>query len=641
MIFLTRSEPFDQHVGQHERDVEDISSQQASLDSNLETQLFDYARLKQNEVDMPFALEKAAYIFHLQAKYSLLELRLERLRKQHDAVHSLQKKGTELVRKCLEHIDISQDDIAARKEKMEKAVLEQKELVIVVQKEMNALDNNLLRYEVQLEAVEKKIVSEKKKYEGKKPFLKVEAKRIAAFSDTVSIKRCALEQKKIKKKTSTLKASFLYYQIRHYAGQKDGVAGGNIQYWIEKQEYLNEIYTAIKEEILLLSRQKNQIQQNLLLITNESEVAEGRKTKKSLASFKQHLIEQQNLLDSTISSLLENQENIKSLTEEIDWYLELLRQDMPWYENFSVYFEKNFRKSWETSLSIIHFPFLSFSKIEITIAFILKFIFLLIFGLLALRLVRRKIMSVLRKKTRLSYGSVTSVTTLGYYFAVVFVFFIILNTMDVDLTQLTVIFGALGIGIGFGLQTIMNNFISGIILLAEQIIRTGDIVHLESGVTGEVKKVAIRSTIIRTVDGDDIIVPNSEFVAGRVNTWTHKDNWRRITVPFGVSYDSDPAEIVRLAEETAREVKITREDGAHPVRVFFEGYGESSLDFSIKVWCRLFHLQAITGLRSEYYFVLFRKFKEAGIEIPFPQRDLHLRSVSPNAAQVFSSSNGK
>ncbi|MCI5167312.1 MAG: hypothetical protein D3903_14760 [Candidatus Electrothrix sp. GM3_4] len=307
-------------------------------------------------MDMPFALEKVAYIFHLQAKYSLLELRQEKLRKQHDAVHSLQKKGTELVRKCLDHIDISQDDIAARKEKMEKDVLEQKELLIAVQKEMNALDNNLLRYEVQLESVEKKIVSEKKKYEGKKPFLKVEAKRIAAFSDTVAIKRCALEQKKIKKKTSTLKASFLYYQIRHYAGQKDGEAGDNIQYWIEKQEDLNEIYTAIKEEVLLFSRQKNQIQQNLLLTTNKSEVAEDRKTKKSLASFKQHLVEQQNLLDITISSLLENQENIKALTEEVDWYLELLRQDMPWYENFSVYFEKNFRKSWETSLSIIHFP---------------------------------------------------------------------------------------------------------------------------------------------------------------------------------------------------------------------------------------------------------------------------------------------
>ncbi|MCI5146730.1 MAG: hypothetical protein D3923_14695, partial [Candidatus Electrothrix sp. AR3] len=514
------------------------------------TQLFDYARLKQEEVDLPFALEKAAYIFHLQAKYSLLELRQEKLKKQHDAVHSLQKKGIELVRKCLKHIDISQDDIAARKEKMEKSALEQKKLLLSVQKEMNALDNNLLRYEVQLETVEKKIASEKKKHKGKKPFLKVEAKRIAAFSDTVAIKRCALEQKKIKQKTNALKAAFLYYQIRHYAGQKDGEDGDNIQYWIEKQEDLNGIYTAIKEEVLLLSRQKNQIQQKLLLTTDESEVAEDRKTKKSLALFKQHLVEQQDLLDSNISSLLENQENIKSLTEEIDWYLELLRQEMPWYENFSVYFEKNFRKSWETSLSIIHSPLLSFSKIEISIAFILKFIFLLILGLLVLRLVRGKIMSVLRKKTRLSYGSVTSLTTLGYYLAVVFVFFIILNMMGVDLTQLTVIFGALGIGIGFGLQTIMNNFISGIILLAEQVIRTGDIVHLESGVTGEVKKVAIRSTIIRTVDGDDIIVPNSEFVAGRVNTWTYKDNWRRITVPFGVSYDSDPAEVVRLAEET-------------------------------------------------------------------------------------------
>ena len=226
-------------------------------------------------------------------------------------------------------------------------------------------------------------------------------------------------------------------------------------------------------------------------------------------------------------------------------------------------------------------------------------------------------------------------TTLGYYLAVVPFFFFILSMIGVNLTQLTVIFGALGIGIGFGLQTIMNNFISGIILLAERAIRTGDIVNLESGVTGEVKKVAIRSTIIRTVNGDDIIVPNAEFVSGRVNTWTYNDDWRRLTVPFGVSYDSDPDEIVRLATEAAREVDITREDKDHPIRVFFEGYGESSLDFSIRVWCRIYQLRAFSGLRSDYYFALFRKLKEAGITIPFPQRDLHLRSVSRDAAEAL------
>lgn len=201
--------------------------------------------------------------------------------------------------------------------------------------------------------------------------------------------------------------------------------------------------------------------------------------------------------------------------------------------------------------------------------------------------------------------------------------------MGVNLSQLTVIFGALGVGIGFGLQTIANNFISGIILLTEQVIKSGDIINLENGVTGEVKKVAIRSTIIRTVNGDDVIVPNSELVSNKVNTWTYGDDWRRLTIPFGVSYASDPDEIVRLALEAAREVEITREDVSHPVCIFFEGYGDNSLDFSIKVWCRMFQLRALSGLRSDYYFSLFKKLKKAGIEIPFPQRDLHLQSISP------------
>ncbi|MEA3224133.1 MAG: mechanosensitive ion channel, partial [Thermodesulfobacteriota bacterium] len=138
-----------------------------------------------------------------------------------------------------------------------------------------------------------------------------------------------------------------------------------------------------------------------------------------------------------------------------------------------------------------------------------------------------------------------------------------------------------------------------------------------------------------TFNGDDIIVPNSEFVSGRVNSWTYGDDWRRLNIPFGVSYDSDPDEIVKLATEAAREVEITAEDRDHPIRIFFEGYGESSLDFSIRVWCRMTRLRIHSGLVSDYYFVLFRKLKEAGVVIPFPQQDLHLQSVSPEFSTIF------
>ena len=186
-----------------------------------------------------------------------------------------------------------------------------------------------------------------------------------------------------------------------------------------------------------------------------------------------------------------------------------------------------------------------------------------------------------------------------------------------------------------GLQTISNNFVSGIILLTEQTIQVGDYVELQTGVTGEVRKISIRATVVRTFDGEDVIVPNSELVSSRVNTWTYEDNWRRLKVPFGVSYDSDPAEVVRLAEEAAREVKVTKEDSAHPLRIFFEGFGNNSLDFSIRPWCWMHQINAQTGMISDYYFALFRKFKEAGIAIPFPQTDLHLKSISPEVLAIL------
>ncbi|MCW5198863.1 mechanosensitive ion channel, partial [Desulfobulbus sp. F3] len=159
---------------------------------------------------------------------------------------------------------------------------------------------------------------------------------------------------------------------------------------------------------------------------------------------------------------------------------------------------------------------------------------------------------VLEKKTRLTTGSAASIITLGYYAASTLVFFIILNTIGINLAQITVVFGALGIGIGFGLQKITNNFISCIIILTEQVVETGYVVNLWNYLTGEIQKIAIRFTVIGTMNGYDVIVPNSEFVSGRVNSCTYTDDWRRLTVPFTVAQTADPEEIVLLATEAAR-----------------------------------------------------------------------------------------
>ncbi|MGR0482058.1 MAG: mechanosensitive ion channel family protein [Candidatus Electronema sp. V4] len=263
-------------------------------------------------------------------------------------------------------------------------------------------------------------------------------------------------------------------------------------------------------------------------------------------------------------------------------------------------------------LAAARYPFLAFSGVEISIAFLLKIAVLLALAMLLLRRARRKTEEMLERRTRLSPGTAASVSTLGYYAAAVLAVLIILGTAGINLTQLTVVFGALGVGIGFGLQNIFNNFVSGIILLTEQVIKVGDIVNLKDDLTGEVKKIAIRYTVIRTVNGDDVIVPNSEFVSGRVNSWTFADDWRRLTVPFSVASDSDPDAIARLAADAAREVEITREDAAHPVLVLFEGFGDSGLKFSLRVWCRMRQLRPGTGLHSDYYFVLHKKLNAGG-----------------------------
>lgn len=264
-------------------------------------------------------------------------------------------------------------------------------------------------------------------------------------------------------------------------------------------------------------------------------------------------------------------------------------------------------------LAALYYPFLSFNDVAISIVFLLKITVLLVLAMFLLQRARRKTEAMLIRKTRLALGTAASVSTLGYYAAALLAVLIILGAAGINLTQLTVVFGALGIGIGFGLQNILNNFVSGIILLAEQVIKVGDIVNLKDEITGEVKKIAIRYTVIRTVNGDDVIVPNSEFVSGRVNSWTFTDDWRRLTIPFSVACGMEPDAVAQLAGEAAREVDITREDEAHPVLVCFEGFSDSDLKFSLRVWCRMRQLRPGTGLHSDYYFALHRKLKGAGV----------------------------
>lgn len=230
--------------------------------------------------------------------------------------------------------------------------------------------------------------------------------------------------------------------------------------------------------------------------------------------------------------------------------------------------------------------------------------------------------TALRKST-LDVSARQSVGTIVRYVVVVLGLLVIVQTAGIDLTTLNVLAGAIGIGIGFGLQNIASNFISGLIILFERPIKIGDRIEV-GNVEGDVVAINARSTTVVTNDNIAIIVPNSKFVSEDVINWAYTDRIVRFRVPVGVSYGSDPRAVEQLLLEVANSNTDVLPDPPPVVR--FMKFGDSSLEFELRVWSTtLLHKKG--KLISDLNFAIFETFRNAGIEIPFPQRDLHLRSV--------------
>lgn len=202
------------------------------------------------------------------------------------------------------------------------------------------------------------------------------------------------------------------------------------------------------------------------------------------------------------------------------------------------------------------------------------------------------------------------------------------SVLGVPLSRFAWLAGALGVGLGFGLQTIFSNFISGLILLFDRTIQVGDFVELESGVTGEVRDIRIRATRIVTNDNIDILVPNSEFVTKQVVNWTHRDVSRRLRVPFGVAYGTDKNIVKRAALEAAAELPFTLTlDGPHRPQVWLTEFGASSLNYELVVWLNGDATVRPAAVTAAYNWALHSALQRHDIAIPFPQQDLHVHSL--------------
>ena len=203
-----------------------------------------------------------------------------------------------------------------------------------------------------------------------------------------------------------------------------------------------------------------------------------------------------------------------------------------------------------------------------------------------------------------------------------------LGALGVSFAKLAIVAGALGVGIGFGLQTIVNNFVCGIIILFEKSLRVGDFIELPNGLLGEVREINIRSTLIRTLDNADILVPNADFVSQQVNNWTLNDNVRRFNIPFSVAYGSDLAQVELVVLDAAKQLPSTLQRAPFLPAVLVTTLADSGVEALLSVWAEGDWVKRPGQVHSNYTVAIYNALRAAQITIPFPQLDLHLQGKS-------------
>jgi small-conductance mechanosensitive channel len=265
-------------------------------------------------------------------------------------------------------------------------------------------------------------------------------------------------------------------------------------------------------------------------------------------------------------------------------------------------------------------------NVRISFGKILSAIAIFVVLLWVTRQVQKTAESQIFPRSRIDPGVQNSLRTLIGYVGLVIAFMIGVGTLGFDLQNLAIIAGALSVGIGFGLQSIVNNFVSGLILLFERPIKVGDWIVTASG-EGIVKRISVRSTEIETFDRSSVIVPNSELIAQAVTNWTHKDKMGRVLVRVGAAYDSDAEHVIRILQQVARENRDILNVPAPAV--VFEDFGASSLDFSLR--CYIHDVGNSLRVRTDLRVAIHKAFRKEGIEIPFPQQDVYVRELASSA----------
>ena len=281
-------------------------------------------------------------------------------------------------------------------------------------------------------------------------------------------------------------------------------------------------------------------------------------------------------------------------------------------------------KNWQEILDVLRKKLVSLGDVTITPAVLLSVVLILIGAFWLSRFVRGVLRRNVFRRTHLTIGTQETIARILHYIIMLLGVFIAIQQLGVDLTTLAAISAVLLVGIGLGLQNITSNFISALILLFERPVQVGDFVEV-GGVQGRIRAIRTRSSVVETLDNVSIIVPNLNFITENVTNWSYRDSKVRIHISVGVSYGSD----VDLVTETLMQVGRAHQEvllNPEPAIQFLE-FGDSSLNFDLLVWINDASRQYF--IRSDLNSAVVKAFREQGITIAYPQRDLHIRTAVP------------
>ncbi|HWA29856.1 MAG TPA: mechanosensitive ion channel domain-containing protein [Rhizomicrobium sp.] len=278
--------------------------------------------------------------------------------------------------------------------------------------------------------------------------------------------------------------------------------------------------------------------------------------------------------------------------------------------------------------TLLTFPLIDIGGTPVTLTGIIVATAIILVSFLLSRVIAGLIRR-LRERVRGGAGALYLLEKFASYGIAVIGILVALSAVGINLSSIAVFAGALGVGVGLGLQGVVKEFVSGIVLLFDSIINVGDYIELpETGVRGIVYEIGARSVRIRNNDNVDIFVPNSKLIEERFTNWTLKGETRRIHVPFGVAYGVDKALVRKVVLEAARGVPFTMPDtSTRKNQVWLVGFGDSSLNFELVVWPNIDAVKRPNAMQAAYTWAINDALRSAGIEIPFPQRDIRIRSV--------------